>query len=123
MHRGGHLMRSIRPVWLAMVAVLALGSATPAAALKKEIGPIAGFSYSNLNIDGSDALEGRGSFAGGGVLELGFNDHFGLRIEPTFVSKGAKATHRNAYWGSVDGVTFDLNYIAVPILARYNLPS
>src|SRR5262245_1074654 len=116
-------MRRFHPACLALVAALALAVATPAAALKKELGPIAGFSYSDMSIDGSDKLTGRGSFAGGGVLDLGFNDKFGLRIEPMFVSKGAKATHRNAYWGSVDGVTFNLNYIAVPILARYDLPS
>jgi len=98
-------------------------TAAPAAALDKAIGPVAGFSYSDLSIDGQSGLEGRASFAGGGVVDLGLNDKFGIRIEPMFVSKGAKATHRNAYWGSVDGVTFNLKYIELPIMARYNLPS
>lgn len=103
--------------------MLALGVATPAAALTKSVGAIAGFSYSNLNIQSSSGLDGRGSFAGGGVLDLGFGDKFGLRIEPMFVSKGAKTTHRNAYWGTIDGVVFDLNYIDVPVVARYALPT
>jgi len=115
-------MRSIRSSVLALVVLLA-GAAPAAAEMTKAIGPIAGFSYSNLNISGSDALDARSTFAGGGVLDLGFNDKFGLRIEPMFVSKGAKATHRNAYWGSIDGTMFDLKYIEFPVMARYNLPS
>ena len=115
-------MRSIRPSALALVALL-IGVAPAAAAVTKAIGPIAGFSYSDLDISGSDKLEGRASFAGGAVLDLGFNDKFGLRIEPTFVSKGAKATHRNAYWGSIDGAQFNLEYIELPIMARYDLPA
>lgn len=116
-------MRSIRTSSLTLATVLVLAVAAPAAAGTKSAGFIAGFSYSNLNIQGSSGLDGRGSFAGGGVLDLGVNDKFGIRIEPTFVSKGAKATHRNAYFGSVDGVLFDLNYIDVPVLARFDLPS
>jgi len=116
-------MRWIQPRSLAFAAMLALTTAAPALAVKKSAGVIAGFSYSNLNIQGSSGLDGRGSFAGGGVLDLGVNDKFGVRIEPMFVSKGAKSTHRNAYWGSVDGALFNLNYIDVPVLARYALPT
>jgi len=116
-------MRPIQPRMLAHAAMLALLIASPAAALTKELGPIAGFSYSNLNISGQSGLNGRASVALGAELDLGFNEHFGLRIDPMFVSKGAEATHRNAYWGTMDGAKFNLNYIDVPVLARYDLPA
>ena len=49
------------------------------------------------------------------------NDRLGIRVEPMFLSKGAKATERNAYWSTIDGVWFDLDYIEVPVLARFHL--
>lgn len=104
-----------------MFVALALSLASPAAALNTQLGPIAGFSFSNLRIEGQSDIEGTSSFAAGGVVDLGFNDQFGIRIEPTWVTKGAKATHRNAYWGTIDGAVFKLDYIDVPVLARYDL--
>jgi hypothetical protein len=101
--------------------VVALAYAAPAAALTKAAGVIAGYNFSNLSISGQSDIQGRSSFLAGGVLDLGFNDRFGLRIEPSYVSKGAKATHHNAYWGTMDGVVFNLDYIDVPVLARYDL--
>jgi len=68
-------MRPIQPRMLAHAAMLALLIASPAAALTKELGPIAGFSYSNLNISGQSGLNGRASVALGAALDLGFNEH------------------------------------------------
>jgi hypothetical protein len=55
------------------------------------------------------------------VVDFWINDTFGIRVEPTWLSKGAKATHHNDYWGTMDGVTFKLDYIDVPVLARLDL--
>src|SRR5262249_27813147 len=78
-------MRWLQPRFLAFATMLALVAAAPALAVTRSAGVIAGFSYSNLNIQGSSGLDGRGSFAGGGVLDLGVNDKFGIRVEPMFV--------------------------------------
>jgi len=86
-----------------------------------QIGPIAGFSFSNLRIDGESGQEGRSSFTGGVAFDFGINERTGIRVEPSFVSKGARATKRNAYWGTIDSAEFDLNYINFPVLARYDL--
>jgi hypothetical protein len=92
-----------------------------AAAVTPRVGVIAGFNFADLNIDGQSGMDIRSSFAGGGVLDLGLNDRFGIRVEPTFLSKGGKATKRNAYWGTVDGAVFKLDYIDLPVLARVDL--
>jgi len=113
-------MRSVRPYALALVGALGLLSSPPAAALTKQAGVIAGFNFSTLTIEGQKAPEGQSSFAIGGVLDLGLNDRFGIRIEPMYLSNGAKAQQHNAYWGTMDGAEFSLDYIGVPVLARYD---
>ena len=55
------------------------------------------------------------------MVDFWINDTFGIRVEPTWLSKGAKATQHNAYWGTIDGVVFNLDYIDVPVLARLDL--
>lgn len=110
-------MRSVRLLFVA----LALALASPAAAVTTQVGVLAGFSFSNLRMDGDIEIEGRSSFAFGGVADLGFNERFGIRIEPTWLSKGAKATYRNAEWGSIDGAVFQLDYLDIPVLARFDL--
>ena len=111
-------MRRVRSWCLALVA---LSLASNAWALTPEFGVIAGMNLAKLNIEGRDHGELRTAFAAGGAFDLGLNDRFGVRIEPSFLSRGGKASQRNAYWGSVDGAVFQLDYLAVPVLARYNL--
>ena len=111
-------MRPVRCIPLVMLA-LCLISTTALAAT--EFGVIAGFNFANLRIENQSDLTGRSTFAIGGVADFGINDRFGIRVEPTFLSKGTKATQRNAYWSTMDGAVFDLDYIDVPILARYDL--
>ena len=110
-------MRLVRLLFVA----LALSFALPAGAANVQLGVLAGFNFSSLNIDGKSHMEGRSSFAAGGVVDWGLNDRIGIRIEPTFVSKGGKATQRNSYWGTIDGAVFKLDYIDVPVLARFDL--
>jgi hypothetical protein len=104
---------------LALVAAIGISGATPAAALTKELGVIGGFNFSTLKIDGQSGLDARSAFALGGVLDLGLKGRFGLRVEPVYLKSGADATSRNAYWGTMDGAEFKLDYIDVPVLARY----
>jgi Outer membrane protein beta-barrel domain len=110
----------MRPTRLLFVA-LALLFASPAAAVETQVGFLAGGAFTKLSIDGQDGLDGQSSFAFGGVVDLGLNDRFGIRVEPTWMTKGGKATHRNAYWGTIDGAVFKIDCIDVPVLARYDL--
>jgi Outer membrane protein beta-barrel domain len=104
---------------IGVAVALCLAATTAMADMK--IGVLSGFCFSNLSIEGQSGLQGRSSFALGGVADIGINERFGIRVEPTWLGKGAQATHRNAYWGSMDGAVFELQYIDVPVLARYDL--
>jgi len=110
-------MRSARLCFTA----LALALTSTAAVAETQVGVIAGANFANLNIEGANGLSTRSTLAAGGAVDLSINPRFGVRVEPMFVSKGAKATHRNAYWGSVDGAVFKLDYVDVPVLARFDL--
>jgi outer membrane protein with beta-barrel domain len=109
-------MRSTRLSFVALALVLV---SSPAAAGTR-LGVIGGFNVANLSIEGTSGLNSRSSFAIGGVVDVGINDRFGIRVEPTFLSKGGKAT-KNTYWGSVDEVQFKLDCIDLPVLARIDL--
>ena len=105
---------------LAFVAVIALSSAAPAVALTKDVGVIGGFNFSTLTIEGQSGIDARSAFAVGGVLDLGLRPRFGIRIEPMYLRGGGDATNRNAYWGTMDGAEFKLDYIGIPVLAHYD---
>jgi hypothetical protein len=105
---------------LGLFVTIALACATPAAAMTKSAGVIGGFNFSTLKIDGQSGIDARSEFAIGGVFDLGLNDRFGIRIEPVYLRSGANATKRNAYWGTMDGADFKLDYIGLPVLARYD---
>lgn len=105
---------------LALAAAFALAGAVPASAMTKEVGVIGGFNVSTLKIDGQSGIDARSAFAVGGVLELGLKPHFAVRLEPMYLRNGGDATHRNAYWGTMDGAEFKLDYIGLPLLARYD---
>jgi opacity protein-like surface antigen len=113
-------MIRVRVRALALVAAFGLAGAAPALAMTKAAGVIGGFNVSKLSIDGQSGIDARSAFAVGGVLDLGLNDHFGLRIEPIYLRNGGDATNRNAYWGTMDGAEFKLDYIGLPVLARYD---
>ncbi len=105
---------------LLLVVILALSLTLPAAAAERRVGIISGFNMSELNIEGRGG-EIRTSFAAGAVADFPMSEKFGIRVEPMFTSKGGKGTARNAYFGTVDGFTFQLDCIDIPVLARYSL--
>jgi len=113
-------MMRVRVRALALVAAFGLAGAAPALALTKEVGVIGGFNISTLNIDGQSGIDARSAFAVGGVLDLGLKGKFGVRLEPIYLRNGGNAQHRNAYWGTMDGAEFQLDYLALPVLARYD---
>ena len=105
---------------LALVVMVGLASAAPAGAMTKAVGVIGGFNISTLKIDGQSGIDARSEFAVGGVFDVGLNERFGVRVEPMYLRSGANATHRNAYWGTMDGADFKLDYLSLPVLARYD---
>ena len=112
-------MTWVRFRFLALVAVLGLAGAAPAIGATKTVGVIGGFNVSTLKISGRSGIDAASEFAVGGVFELGLNDRFGVRVEPMYLRNGANATKRNAYWGTMDGADFKLDYLSLPVLARY----
>src|SRR5262245_38224017 len=123
--RSKRARRSASMMWtrfraLACVAVIGLAAASPAAALTKDWGVIGGFNFSTLKIEGQSGIDARSAFAIGGVLDLHLKDRFGIRVEPMYLRSGGDATHRNAYWGTMDGAEFKLDYIGIPVLAHYD---
>ncbi len=104
-----------------IAGLLALSLAATPALAERHIGVLAGWNLANLSIEGAEGLDMRSAFAAGAVVDFALNEKMGIRVEPTFLSKGAKATERNAYWSTMDGVTFDLDYIDIPVLFRFDL--
>src|SRR5262245_47119475 len=111
------LMRSVRRLLVACALLLA---SSPAWA-ETRLGAIAGFNFASLNIDAVSSLGVRSSFAVGGVVDQSITKRLGVRVEPMFLSKGAKTTQNNLYSATVDEAKFKLDYIDVPILARFDL--
>jgi len=111
----------MRPVALSVVALALLLITNPAAAGKTQLGAIAGVNFASLNIDAANSLGTRASFAIGGVIDQGITDRFGIRVEPTFLSKGAKTSQNNLYSATVNEAEFKLDYVDLPILARFDL--
>lgn len=110
-------MRSVRRLLMACALLLA---SSPAWA-ETQLGAIAGFNFASLNIDAVSSLGVRSSFAVGGVLDQSITKRLGVRVEPMFLSKGAKTSQNNLYSATVDEAKFKLDYIDVPILARFDL--
>jgi hypothetical protein len=103
-----------------LFGALALALVTTPASAKPRLGLVAGFNVANLDIDGRSGLGARTTFAFGGAVDVPISERFGVRVDPMFLSKGGKATKQNAYWG-VFNAEFDLDYIEVPVMARFDL--
>jgi len=114
-------MMRMRLVAVVLASSIALPLAGTPSRAETQVGAIAGINIANLNIDESNSLNVRSTFAAGAVVDFGVHPRFGIRLEPMFVSKGTKAQERNAYWGTVDQAVFELDYIELPVLARYDL--
>jgi hypothetical protein len=84
------------------------------------VGPTLGLNFGNLDIETVTALKVRTTVTFGGSAEFDLNDIWAIRVEPMYVSKGAKIGQYDPYLGS-DEVTFRLNYIDMPVLARLDL--
>lgn len=113
-------MKSLRPLLLG-IALLGVPGMVAADDVNSRLGVLGGLNIATLDIEATAGRESRLGVLIGGVYERDLNDRWGLRVEPSFVNKGAKVTQRDAYLGSVDKLEIKLAYIEVPVLLRLNL--
>ena len=93
----------MKKIILAAVAVFALGSAN---AQDVKFGVKGGLNMSTTSEDGASSLL---AFHLGGFAELKVNDKFAVQPELLYSAQGAK----------FDGFNYNLNYINVPVMAKY----
>ena len=93
----------MKKIILSIAAVFAFGFAN---AQDVKYGAKAGLNMSNISTDGASSLL---AFHLGGFAELKLNDKFAVQPELLYSAQGAK----------VGGVDFNLNYINIPVMAKY----
>ena len=76
-----------------------------------------GGNYSTITGDDTDGLDGRTGFHIGGLAEIMFNESFGLQPELIYSTQGAKEEYSDS--GFSEKYTMKLDYINLPILAKY----
>jgi len=80
-------------------------------------GPVAGFNFANVSGDDAKDNSMRISFHIGYGVNIHATDNISIQPQLLFSSKGAKFDTGN------DKISYNLNYIEVPIWGRYNLES
>src|SRR5436190_16355513 len=95
LHEGEGRMKRMRLLAAVLASSIALSLAATSSHAGMQFGAIGGLNIANLDIDESNSLNVRTTFAIGGVIDFGISERFGIRAEPMFVSKGAKAQERN----------------------------
>ena len=101
---------------LGLAALFALPLAAPASA-QASAGVKAGLSVATLSGDEADGLDPRLGFTGGLQLRYDVNPSFALQAEALYAQKGAEDGDDFA-----DPGTYRLDYIEVPVLARFAIP-
>ena len=109
----------MRSAVLVLVMLLACGG-TAFGQQSASFGAKAGVNFANLNFEGDEAdvnFDSRTGFVGGLFVVVPANSQFALQTEALFSQKGAK-TEDDGFSG-----TIKLNYIEVPVLARFSTPA
>jgi len=108
------LAKLYRVSTLAALTLLAV-SATASAQSTIKVGALAGVSLSNFTgTDDSVSASGKTGFAGGLYVGFPMGKSFVIEPEVLYVNKGAKNNTASPTQ------TLSLNYIEIPVLARYN---
>lgn len=108
----------------AIVLVLAvIGLATPTTA-SAQVGVLVGLNIANVNFDVADtSLNINGDSRTGLVAGLSFNipvqSMFSVEVDALFAQKGTEFTLAES--GFIDTGKIKLNYVDVPVMARFNL--
>lgn len=112
-------MKKIRPLPLALYLILAL--AAPARA-QVTVGVLGGLNRSDLSGDAPDdiAYAGKSAFGFGLVGEFHLTGDVWLSVQPTYLGRGTKITEEiDEELDPVERFDFKLDYIAVPVLAKF----
>ena len=98
-----------------VLVVLSLLWVVPAGAGPGDValGFIGGLNLANMGGDDVSGTDSKTGFAGGGVLNYNFSNVFALQTEVLYTQKGFKE-EENGFT-----LKFKLNYIEVPVLAKF----
>lgn len=115
-----------RATVFAILAILVLGTATVQAQMPVSFGLRGGMSMSNLSLDPEFVeLDSRTSLAGGGFLVLDLPGILDIQVEALYMPKGATAdvqiTDESGEVTGTGELTYKLDYLEVPLLARVGL--
>ena len=106
-------------------AILLLLSAQPAAAQDNAVGVKVGVNFASLDFDEDDfglTSKSKTGLMAGVFFTREFSDGFGLQIEGLISQKGGKLSFDDEF-DEFDGeYDITLNYLEIPVLARYALP-
>ncbi|MCS4238371.1 hypothetical protein M2306_001516 [Myroides gitamensis] len=100
----------MKKITMSLLAIFAFSGAALAQTPDIKLGAKAGLNISNLS--GADNTKSKTGFHVGALAEIFLNEKFAIQPEILYSSQGAKAK------GS-DGSKYDLDYINVPIMAKY----
>ncbi|WP_340198916.1 porin family protein [Ascidiimonas sp. W6] len=96
---------------LILFSVFALALVMTTSAQSFKFGAKAGANFASLNGDGADGFDGITNFHFGAVAEIGISDKFAFQPELLYSAQGA----------SFSGIDLNLNYITLPLLAKFKV--
>ncbi|WP_410877791.1 porin family protein [Myroides sp. DW712] len=100
----------MKKITMSLLAIFAFSAVTVAQTPDIKLGAKAGLNMSNLS--GADNTKSKTGFHVGALAEIFINEKFSVQPEVLYSSQGAKGK------GS-DSAKFNLDYINVPIMAKY----
>ena len=104
-----------------MALAVVLSVCYSATSQETKFGVKGGANFATLSGDDTDGIDGRTGFHIGGLAEIMFNDSFGVQPELVYSNQGASEEFSES--GLTGKYTLKLDYINVPILAKYFLTS
>ncbi|UCC83373.1 MAG: PorT family protein [Gemmatimonadota bacterium] len=105
-------MRTVFRIALALVLMVGITSAATAQ-VTIAIGPKAGVNFADFTGDDAEGIDMRTSFAFGAAADITISDMFSIMPEAYYSMQGAEE----------DPVTWELDYIRVPILVKLTIPT
>ena len=97
----------IKKLW---IAVIAIGIAGTVNAQDVKLGAKIGMNVSSVNEKGSNSLDSKTGWVLGATAEVSLTEKFSLQPELLFSQQGGR---------SEGNFTLDLNYITLPVMAKY----
>lgn len=105
----------------AMASVASAQGARPMATSHPTFGIIAGGNFAKLSGDDAGDADRRTAFVGGGYVDLPLGTS-GVSLQPRLLFSMSGAKYSNFGGAGIDG-TLAMNYVRMPVLVRYTLPT